>query len=458
MTLALFAALAWLAAAPAEILSYEAALAAADAQNLDLMVARDRLAETRTLTHRAWAAYLPHLSASAGYTLNSAAATLTVPTGHYVRDFGQPTSPPFDPNRAPSTTNPPGQPTTLALAPSGMREIVFAGRQQYGAQVKLSQALLAPAVWPLIQNAYLAQAAAELQVESARGEMLFGVAQLYYGAATLREVCAVQRKLLQSQQERERDARSRHAAGALGRADLLRTELDRTRLEQELARSQSAYASTKIALAAMLARDASFEVELPPMRRGPAPSTPVSQRADVRAAGASVRLARGQARAEAFAYAPNVGVSGEYRWSNLPGLYGRNDLWSMTVGLEWNIWDGGAREASLRAAHARLSEAEHQQRATENKARAEQERALIELRGAEATLAIATEQLELTREAAELAKNNYDAGTTTYIDYADALDAARRAELSVLTERLSAELAKLRVEKVSGAFVGRSGL
>jgi len=73
------------------------------------------------------------------------------------------------------------------MVPSSLIEATIQPLNQLGAQAQLSQAIIAPALWPAIRAAYLGEEVAKLNVENARREVLFGAAQLYYGAAALKK-------------------------------------------------------------------------------------------------------------------------------------------------------------------------------------------------------------------------------------------------------------------------------
>src|SRR5688500_1449473 len=107
-----------LAASPAaRTLTFTEALEKAEAQNLDLQVARARLDQARSHAGKAWAGYLPQVSVGGSYTRNSDEAKMTLPIGFYIRDMGVPTSP-ADPQI-------PGQPTTLQQIPAQFIETVI---------------------------------------------------------------------------------------------------------------------------------------------------------------------------------------------------------------------------------------------------------------------------------------------------------------------------------------------
>jgi multidrug efflux system outer membrane protein len=443
--------------AQAPVLTLEAAVDTARKQNLDLEVARARLLQSREISKKVWAAYLPTINVGASYTYNNLEARLKLPTRYEIRDVVQPQGNPFDPSRELGPDNPPGLPTSYIQFPTAFSEAPIQVHNQLGAQLQVNQALVAPALWPAIQNAYVAEKVAELNVENSRRELLFGVAQLYYGAASLKEVAEVQERLLEGQRAHEKDAQVRFDAGAAPRLLLLRAQIDRAKTEQDVVRSRNAYASSKIALATLLNRDAQFEVARPEgllVRAERIPSSDEAQelRPDVRAAKASLDLAEGQSRGTLFKYLPTLGASGTWRWTNVTGFVGRQDSWFVSVGLNWQLWDGGLRESERRENEARVLEARASLQSLENKARDELARALLDLESAQANRVKAEEQLRLARESAQVVQVNFKAGAATYLEVTDSNTALRQAELGAIAEVLNAELAELKVAKAAGLF------
>jgi outer membrane protein, multidrug efflux system len=438
-------------------LTLDDAFRAAAARNLDLKVAQARMAQAHELHRKAWSYYLPNVGLQAGYTRNSHEAEVQLPSGFYIRNIGTPSKngPTYDPSRPPSSVNPPGVPSTDIVVPYGVKDIVLQKENQLGAQVSLQQALVAPALWPAIRASYLAEQVAELNVENARREVLFGVAQVYYGAASLKEIVEVQRRLLDANLAHERDAEARVAAGALPRIGLVRARIDRVKSEQDLRRAGNGYASAKIALGTLLDRDADFEV-VPPARSQPPVGTTSADdgdhRPDLRAARVGVRLAETARRGVYYKYAPNVFLSAAYRLANVKGFVDSYDSWSVMVGLGWTLWDGGLREAEAREAGAKVVEAEAALRSLELHAREEIRRATLDLESARANRTKSEEQVRLARENMQLVNDNYQAGLATQLDATDASTALASAELGLVAEGLNAELAELRLLKAAGAF------
>jgi outer membrane protein TolC len=409
------------AAGTPPVLTLDEALQAARQNNLDLKVARARLQQAQLASNRAWANYLPTVSVGASYT-RQMEISLPLPS-------------------------PTGQATPVLIQPGN----------QYGGQAEVRQAVLAPSLWPAIRNAGIAEDVAELSTENARREILFAVAQAYFGAASLQEAIRATQFLLEVNTAREADTKKRFEAGTVTKVALLRSQLDRTRAEQDLVRARNAYASAKLALATLIQRDAEFSVELPPVPAVPSAEEDLAkqaleQRPDVAAARRNLDLALGRRQGAWFAYAPSVGFSGVYRLNGTPAAFAPRDNWSLTLSAQWVLWDGGVREINLREESARVAEATAQQKQTEARATEEVARARLEYENAQANLAKAEEALSLARETQRLTEISFKAGVATYLEVADANAALTGTEVGAINERLQTSLAALRLLRSAGLF------
>ncbi|MFW6369532.1 MAG: TolC family protein, partial [Myxococcota bacterium] len=330
-------------------------------------------------------------------------------------------------------------------------------RHQVGGQLQLSQALVAPSLWPAIDASYLGANIAELSVETARREILFAVASIYYGAVGLREAVELQQRMLEVVRVHERDAELRVEQGTAPRVALLRARIERTQAEQDLLRTRNSYLGVLSSLATLLDREPDFDVERP----APPPPLPggdelersaMERRPDVAAARLSVDLAEQMRRAALYKYFPMLALTATYQVSNVKGFSGEYGTWIAGLGLSWNIFDGGLREAELREAAAQISESRNQARAARGRTRDEIRRARLDLDSARANLLKAEEQALLAAENVELVRGAYEAGVATSLEMVDANAAFRGAELARINEQLNAELAALALARAAGLF------
>lgn len=411
---------AWMATAGASpTLTLEQALDEARQKNLDLAVARARLEQAQTTAKKAWANYLPTVAVGANYTRNSNESRVTLPGG-----------------------------PTIVIQPYNA----------LGAQAQLRQAIIAPSLWPAIEAAYKVERVAELNTEQAKRDILFGVAQAYYAAAAAQAAINAQERLYEVNQARVKDTQARFDAGTVTRVALMRAQVDETRAEQDLVSARNVLASAKLSLATLLVRDsADFELESPPepsmpSQEGDLVQVALQQRADVAAARESVNLALTNRRTVLFSYLPSLGLTANYSITNSAGFAGTNKVWTITLGANWTLWDGGLREANMREQSARIAEANAQQHLSELRAREEVERAQLDLETNIGNRTRAEKALELARETQRLTELSFRAGVATYLEVSDANASLTSAEVGFVSARLNAALAALRLLRSAGRF------
>ena len=397
------------------VLTLADALRRANEANLDLQVAQSRLEQARAGVWKAWSYHLPQVSASATYVRNDQEATIS---------------------GTPIVVQPLDSLTGLA---------------------KVTQALVTPSLWFSIRAAYAGEEVAALSTEQARRDVLFGVAQVYYGVASAKKLAGVAQELLATAQRQEKDAKVRLQAGTIAKVAYLRAQIDLSRADQDLIRALNGYESARFALANLLDRDPNFEVVEPPEPPVPADAagleaSALEQRPDLKAARRNVELATELRRATAGRYLPNLGAFGQWNVSDTAGLTGQKDSWAVGLALNWTLFDGGLREAELREGSAKVAEATASQRAQENRAVTEVRQSLLDLESARANAVKAKEQEKLAQENQRLVDVSYRAGAATAVEQADATAALRTASIAAATEELAAQLAALKLLKAAGAF------
>jgi outer membrane protein TolC len=405
-------------------LGLEEALREAQARNLDLVAARARLDQSKELHWKAWSFYLPQVTAGGTFTHNNLPdVTISIPTG-----------------------------------PTTSEQVLIQKQDQLAAQIQATQAIFAPEAWFGISAARAGERGAADSVESFRRDVLFGVAQAYYAAASLKQVVTIQERQLVILLDHERDAKIRYDAGATPKVTLLRAQIDRARSEQDLKRAQNAYLASKLAIATLLDRDrADFEVEIPPSP--PLPANPEAlreeaphMRPDVQAAQEQITVSENNERGTLARYLPTLGAFGRYQYANVTGFTGDNTSWAVGLALNWNILDGFLRESDLRENRAKVREAQANSEQAVLRARSEVDQARIALDSAVANRQKAGEELALARETQSLVNVNYKAGAATYLEVSDANLALVTAELSQVSEVLRADLAGLALLKAAGRF------
>ena len=174
------------------------------------------------------------------------------------------------------------------------------------------------------------------------------------------------------------------------------------------------------------------------------PAADVVERADVRAAEASVGVAKRAEEGVSKTYWPTVdAVSSLTYWSPESGINNKHVTWSVGGVLSWTLYDGGLRYATReqRTAEARLASVQLSE--AKRQARLEVAQAFRAVRATEAQLLVAARTREIAAETARLSKVAYLNGSGTTFDLVDTARRQREAELDYTIREFEVLRAKI---------------
>jgi len=131
--------------------------------------------------------------------------------------------------------------------------------------------------------------------------------------------------------------------------------------------------------------------------------------------------------------------------------------WAVAVALTLPLYDGGFRYVALKDADSQLRTARAQTRGEAARIEDELRRAQLDLDSARALRDEAEQTVSASRENERLIRAQFAAGTASQVEVSDAESALFQSESNVLQQRLSVEIAALRVAKAVGAFDVEAG-
>ena len=409
--------------APADegpVLPLAEALRTARAQAPDLALAAERLVQAQDNVERAWAALRPTLNAQAGYAYNSV-----------------------------------GNLSFKNL------QIVQGSHGSETASLNFAWNLLNLRAFPALSSARQQAEVARLGETQARRELLLQVATTYYSGAALRELSLVARRQALTTHEHAREAEARYQAGTIQLSGALRARIDALRADQEVLRAGFSYAAAKSQVAALLDRhDTAFELappEAPPEElRGPFRELleqALRERPEMAAARAGEEIAARLKTDAWYQFLPTLGFSANARYAD-PATSGTGDkgTWGLALALTVPLYDGGFRYVALKDADSSARQARAQTRGQASRIEDELRRAELDVASARALREEAEQGLLLARENERLVRAQFSAGTATQVEVSDAEAALFQGESNALQQRLSVQLAALRVAKAIGAF------
>ena len=403
------------------------ALEAARTQSPDLAVALERVRQAENNVQRAWSVIQPTLTATGTLTYNN-----------------QPSLVPVADSTAP-----------LGITYTRGSNWTRAGTLQF------AWSFLNFRAFPALLTARQQVDVSRLTETQQRRELLLSAASTYYSGVTLRELAKVASALARATRDHALEAQGRYEAGLIQLSAALRARIDYLRADQETRRAQFAYSSAKSQLAALLdRRDTAFELAAPPEPPETIRGTfrellerALQDRPEMAAARANEEIAA-RLRTDAWAqFAPTLALTGTGRYNDpATSSGGEKGTWAVALSLTLPLYDGGFRYVALKDADSQIRQARAQTRSSTVHIEDELRRALLDLDSARALRDETEQAVAVSRENERLIRAQFSAGTASQVEVSDAESALFQSESTALQQRLSVQIAALRVAQAIGAF------
>ena len=238
---------------------------------------------------------------------------------------------------------------------------------------------------------------------------------------------------------------ARYAAGVVGLSDVLQARTQLKSAQVQVSESMVQRAQLVHAIAVLLGQAPSALAiartdrlpELPPVPQL-LPSTLLERRPDIASAERKVAAAYAQIGVADAAFFPDISLSASagYRGTALARLLSApNLLWSLGPALVVSVFDGGARQAASGQARAAADLATSAYRQTVLTALHEVEDNLVVLGQLGTELQNQSEALQAAQRNLEITREQYKAGTVSYLNVVTAQTAVLSAEGNVLSLR-----------------------
>ena len=334
------------------------------------------------------------------------------------------------------------------------------------ARVRLSQPLW---TWGRLKGgidaAGLERDAAESDRESARQRLVHQVIESYTGAVLARGELEVTRESLKTARAHVELVGDLRRGGLVVESDLLQTEVRESEVRELTLRAESAAEVAVAALNLALGRDLETPVTLPAdLEPGAATADEAadnaeltrlverawSRRPDLQSARSRRASSERQTRVARASRRPEVGLGAGYEMNAEDFFGGDGDNWALTVGLSFNLFDGGGARARVDRAAARASEAQEIAELLAQSISLEVRRAYFELRSARQRRLQAEKGVELAERSLEIIADRYREGLTTLPELLDAETALTRSRLRRIAATRDLLLAQATLDLATG--------
>lgn len=312
--------------------------------------------------------------------------------------------------------------------------------------VSVSQPLSgALVIGKLVSRDRAATEASRAQRDGLRIDVAYQTAEAYLTALQARTLGQVAKSTLQ-----QLDADLQHAkillqAGTLQQVDVLRLDVERARVEQQLLQADTAELGARRRLALLLGLPDGTELALVEIDTTP-PALPWTEdeavararrdRADARVAEANSHVAELGVAVSRAGYYPTVSLLGVYSHAINAGAFGSTaDSAYVGLSLDWNLWDWGKRAAEVEGAQAVSRQALLTQGALADQIAVDTRATWQAARTAQATLEVTARGLAAAVEAQRLQSARFAHGAATTVELVDAETALANAQAQAAIAR-----------------------
>ncbi len=316
------------------------------------------------------------------------------------------------------------------------------------------------------QDAHLFRAArygvdaTSLQRDAVRHALLEAVTAAYYGALAAREQMEVAAASLRAVEAELTDARTRFAAGAALKSDVLSLDVRGAAAREGSLRARHAVEQAKSALRYLLALPPEEPIDPAPAPDDEKPLPPtfaealgraLHARPELRAAGAAVEARHHELEAERGAWLPRVDAFGAFGQDHDTFEFDHDqDNWTFGVVVELELFAGGRNRERVRGAQGRLNESRALRERTRLAVEQEVKTAMLAVEEARERLAVAEASVATAEEALRLVREQYAAGAATVTRFLEAEAALADARSRTLGARFDIRRAGARLRHAIG--------
>lgn len=277
--------------------------------------------------------------------------------------------------------------------------------------------------------------------------IIFEVADSFVTALSAADYVNASKLRVRLAREHLEAARLRVQMGSARSVDELQAKIELADATEQLIRAENVSETSYDMLLFLIGTEDFHQLADPPLFPRPATASGLPQRNDLLAAQASEDAAAYSHLGAWLAYLPSVYLGYSRSRNTPPSTFRQEYSWSVSLNLEWVLFDGGLREAKLCEAISRSREAEIRTRLTDRTARLQIDGAWRDLQTGEAANKTSQERLQLARENQQIVRESYLAGLADSLKMLEADQTLADAEASVVAAELDLAKKKLALYK-----------
>lgn len=275
---------------------------------------------------------------------------------------------------------------------------------------------------------------------------LFNLVQSYYGVLQAQGMVEIRQNAVDVVNEHLRIVKVNYEAGASLRQDLLQTQIEQRKAEEDLIAAENRLQIARKRLAQLLG-DSTKNYTVSTPEKNPNPVTELDKlinialenRAELRSLKINQQLLEKQKELEGNPYRPQIALNGSYNWQGSE-LDFSDGSWNITLSGSISLYDGGKANLNEEKKEIEVSNLQNSVVDLKESIRIEIEDTLLSLKHSEEMINLEQLSLENAEENLGLTNKSYQAGIGTNIDVINAQTSYKQAQISLLQAEYNYEI------------------
>ena len=344
----------------------------------------------------------------------------------------------------------------------GGQQVISQNYNALSGNVQLSLVLFDSRSIPALRQASLDKNSEKNAAADSKRKLAFEVSNAFLMTLSIDQVMEASKHRFNYAEQALEAAKARYAAGLVSANDVTRAELEYATAEMGITQVAGQVETTRLQLGYLLddAESGRKSLQVPEFLLKAAEDNPQAvEPLVVQAQGWRPDLIslRWRARAQhalilepTLKWLPTLTFNGQYRYTNEPGLTGKNFNWNVGLTMNWPIFDGLIRNADYKERKSLAYMADLDVQSAERKVEVDVRSAFIALNNARASLKVATVAHNVALKNAAETAELYRQGLSQALQVADANVRLFEAEVGLVQARDSLGIAYLNLDAALG--------
>jgi len=277
---------------------------------------------------------------------------------------------------------------------------------------------------------------ARTKYEQSVEAQIFSLIQAYYGVLQTQGMVEIRKEALDIANEHLRIVKNNLEAGIAIRRDLLQSQIEQRKAEEELTAAQNNLKIARRRLTQILTTDKvyepsdpeiDFELELEQQKLF---NTALANDPQLMILELNKEIIKLNQKLEGQYYRPSVSLNGSYDWQGQEFMDEKS--WSMTLGVNIPLYDGGKGNLNAEKQEKELEKTANNRQDLLENIDIEVEDSILTVKENKETIELEQLSLENAEENLEIANKSYEAGVASNTDVIDAQSTYNQAQTSLL--------------------------